>query len=214
MTSSSQAWKRPKSPSAGARSLISHLQPGQKIVPASFRRLAWKLLTKNIMINLIPIFESVNVGCDLFARGAPSARVSFTILRRCQSGIAQVIGHELARPASRHAICLPHQQDVEEGAIGVDVLNAIHHFPRWNAHPRREYGRESDFCLEPLRRLSVRNRRSPFGSMNQPSRQGLRGMLLQVFDSAWDRGHLTFLGSAVRCIGLRVFADIRTISDS
>ena len=34
MTSSSQAWKRPKSPSAGARSLISHLQPGQKIVPA------------------------------------------------------------------------------------------------------------------------------------------------------------------------------------
>ena len=33
MTSSSQAWKRPKSPSAGARSLISHLQPGQKIVP-------------------------------------------------------------------------------------------------------------------------------------------------------------------------------------
>ena len=31
MTSSSQAWKRPKSPSAGARSLISHLQPGQKI---------------------------------------------------------------------------------------------------------------------------------------------------------------------------------------
>ena len=34
MTSSSQAWKQPKSPSAGARSLISHLQPGQKIVPA------------------------------------------------------------------------------------------------------------------------------------------------------------------------------------
>ena len=33
MTSSSQAWKRPKSPSAGARSLISHLQPRQKIVP-------------------------------------------------------------------------------------------------------------------------------------------------------------------------------------
>ena len=30
MTSSSQAWKRPKSPSAGARSLISHLQPGPK----------------------------------------------------------------------------------------------------------------------------------------------------------------------------------------
>ena len=38
MTSSSQAWKRPKSPSAGARSLISHLQPGQKIVPASSSR--------------------------------------------------------------------------------------------------------------------------------------------------------------------------------
>ena len=37
MTSSSQAWKRPKSPSAGARSLISHLQPGQKIVPARQR---------------------------------------------------------------------------------------------------------------------------------------------------------------------------------
>ena len=36
MTSSSQAWKRPKSPSAGARSLISHLQPGQKIVPGYF----------------------------------------------------------------------------------------------------------------------------------------------------------------------------------
>ena len=36
MTSSSQAWKRPKSPSAGARSLISHLQPGQKIVPERF----------------------------------------------------------------------------------------------------------------------------------------------------------------------------------
>ena len=37
MTSSSQAWKRPKSPSAGARSLISHLQPGQKIVPAAMQ---------------------------------------------------------------------------------------------------------------------------------------------------------------------------------
>ena len=37
MTSSSQAWKRPKSPSAGARSLISHLQPGQKIVPDKLR---------------------------------------------------------------------------------------------------------------------------------------------------------------------------------
>ena len=36
MTSSSQAWKRPKSPSAGARSLISHLQPGQKIVPVEW----------------------------------------------------------------------------------------------------------------------------------------------------------------------------------
>ena len=35
MTSSSQAWKRPKSPSAGARSLISHRQPRQKIVPAA-----------------------------------------------------------------------------------------------------------------------------------------------------------------------------------
>ena len=33
MTPSSQAWKPPKSPSAGAPSLISHLQPGQKIVP-------------------------------------------------------------------------------------------------------------------------------------------------------------------------------------
>ena len=41
MTSSSQAWKRPKSPSAGARSLISHLQPGQKIVPASVRRFVY-----------------------------------------------------------------------------------------------------------------------------------------------------------------------------
>ena len=38
MTSSSQAWKRPKSPSAGARSLISHLQPGQKIVPVRLAR--------------------------------------------------------------------------------------------------------------------------------------------------------------------------------
>ena len=38
MTPSSQAWKPPKSPSAGAPSLISHLQPGQKIVPARLRK--------------------------------------------------------------------------------------------------------------------------------------------------------------------------------
>ena len=56
MTSSSQAWKRPKSPSAGARSLISHLQPGQKIVPVSK---ASRLAKKGEVSHAVQIYQSV-----------------------------------------------------------------------------------------------------------------------------------------------------------
>ena len=74
MTSSSQAWKRPKSPSAGARSLISHLQPGQKIVPGrstladANERRDWRIhaaLTQRLITQARTLYVDEERGLDL-----------------------------------------------------------------------------------------------------------------------------------------------------
>ena len=81
-----------------------------------------------------------------------------------EPGIGEIVGHERSGTFARHLVALLDKQDVEQWAVGHDVLNPIHQLARRDAHVRGEDCGKSRLGLETSFGLTIGSvcRKTPF----------------------------------------------------
>ena len=134
------------------------------------------MIHQTCLIDTVPVVECVDIARDPVAGGTPCLRILGP-----KFGIGEIVGHERSGAFARHLVALLDKQDVEQWAVGHDVLNPIHQLARRDAHVRGEDCGKSRLGLETAFGLTIGNERSVVRSTDEPACEGFGGVAFQVF---------------------------------